>query len=124
MTLPTRRVFSHKDVLRAMEEGRKALGLTMEDVSHISGTPDRYYNKVAMGLESDLVRETRRQLRGRPKPKGQPVVRYPMRMETSMAWMAEACGYALVMIPIEEAAQIIEPDPVTHLTYPKLVVNN
>jgi len=118
--LPTRRVFTHLDVLKTMEEGRSIKGLTMEQVSELAGAPDRYYNKVAMGLEHENVRSLRRRLRGRPDPKGQSAVRYPMRMETLMAWLAESCGYALVMMPIEEAAQIIEPDPVTHLTYPKL----
>ena len=115
--LPVRRVFTHKDVLKVMEEGRREKGLTMEEVSERSGAPDRYYNKVVMGLERESVRDLRRELRGRPKPKGQSTVRFPMRMESIMAWMAEACGYALVMMPIEDAARIIDPDPVTALDY-------
>ena len=115
--LPIRRVFTHKDVLRVLEEGRKIKGLTMEDVSEIAGAPDRYYNKVVMGLERDSVRDLRRELRGRPKPKGQSTVRFPMKMQAIMAWLAEACGYAIVIMPIEDAARLCDPDPVTHLDY-------
>lgn len=115
--LPVRRVFTHKDVLKAMEEGRRAKGMTMEEVSERSGVADRYYNKVVMGLERDSVRDKRRELRGRSKPLGQSSVRFPMRMETVMAWMMETCGYALVVMPIEDAARLVDPDPVTCLDY-------
>jgi len=113
---PTRRIFTEKDLLESMEVARLLTGLTMEEVCECAGIPDRYYNKVKMGLETEKKRDLRRRQQGRAKPTGQSSVRKPFKMHSSMAWMLEACGMALVVMPLEQAEQIVDPDPVTDLS--------
>jgi transcriptional regulator with XRE-family HTH domain len=111
-----RRIYTDKDFLQALEDARLNLGLTMEEVSELAGVPDRYYSKVKIGMDSQEVRDVRAKLRKRQPSKGQTTVRRPFVMRTSAAWMAEACGLAVVIMPVEDAARIVEPDPVTELT--------
>jgi transcriptional regulator with XRE-family HTH domain len=105
-----RRVFRDLDLLKAMRDQRLAIGMTMEDVNHRAGICDRYYNKVEIGLQSDLRRQLRAQMLGRVAKYGSSV-RRPFRMCTRSAWALERAGLAMVVVPAEKAGSYRTVDP-------------
>lgn len=111
---PIRRIHRDKDLLEVAKIVREDLGITMEELSEKAGVCDRYYNKVEMGLVSDKRRKTRAKMLGRKPPRAS-TVRRPFTMKPSMSWILEALGYALVLMPLEDALEICDPDPVTDM---------
>lgn len=109
---PCRIIYCEKDLIRECKRRRQSLGMTMEELSEYAGMPDRYWNKVEIGLVSKRRRELRQKMLGRRKPKSS-TVRRPFRMMHSMAWFLEALGLCLVVMPLEEADKICEPDVIS-----------
>lgn len=97
-----RRIYRDRDLLKAMRDQRLSIGMTMEEVSDRAGVCDRYYNKVEIGLHSDLRRQLRAKMLGR-NPLWGSTVRRPFRMCTASAWALEQAGLALVVVPLETA---------------------
>ncbi len=111
---PVRRIHRDKDLLQVMEMLRADLGITMEELSERAGVPERYYNKVKMGLVSEKRRKLRRKMLGRKTPLAS-TVRRPFAMKESASWLLEALGYTLVVMPLDQALEIVDPDPVTDM---------
>lgn len=105
-----RRIWRDRDLLKAMRDQRLALGLTMEDVSERAGICDRYYNKVEIGLMSERRRELRAKLRGRKAAYGTSL-RRPFQMCPASAFALERQGLALVVMPMERAANYRQVSP-------------
>lgn len=111
---PIRRIHRDKDLLELMEVLREDLGITMEELSEKAGVPDRYYNKVKMGLVSEKRRKLRRKMLGRKAPQAS-TVRRPFAMKESASWLLEALGYTLVVMPLDQALEMVDSDPVTDM---------